>query len=72
MEEEKNQYGFFFGWNIDGRPEEPPKRKIYFDDDVVMRAWEQIDATCIFRYFKTSIFLDTLEPELSAEQKCRR
>lgn len=52
--------------------EKPPKRKTYFEEDMVLRAWEQIDATCSFRYSKASIFLDTLESVLSAGQKCRR
>jgi len=40
VEEEKSQYGFFFGLGIDGRPEEPPTRKTYFEEDIVVRAWE--------------------------------
>lgn len=47
--------------------EEHPKRKTYFKEDIIMKAWEQTDATCIFRYSKASILLDTLESELSTE-----
>lgn len=65
MEEEKiNHYGFFFGWSIGGRA---PQKVPYFKEDIIMKAWEQIDATCIFRYSKASILLDTLESELSTE-----
>lgn len=31
-----------------------------------------VNATCIFKYCKASIFSDALESELSTQQKCRR
>lgn len=51
--------------------EEPQKKKTYIEEDIVMR-WEQTDATCVFRYSKAALFLDTPESELAREQKCRR